>query len=710
MPRPSTTFTPIVANNLDPGQKSSARSNLNQPNARTPRSCSSTNVPGSPDRSVNTENSNSSSMASRSMEGPAADKVNRQMDWLNQEWGGRNWLPEDVRRAQRNRDVDNPSAVVVDYLVKITKLAQQKNVPLADLWSDTSPHNDLRRGVMGGLNRPRLTGELAGLLYSGMKDKLGSDMDDTGDTDDDTGDMDDTGDIDNTGNIDASEACESSSDDEDIEAETPQASNAFKFASDRAIKDSINVNEEPQTPPKTTVKSDARNSTASSTPGLHAHALRDAFAPRTHSAPPQPSVAGHSYSDQCHATQNLKRKWEGDDSATEGPPATKHGRSAFIDAQKVHKQLTTNEKLSDDVLRFLTNFAVACHISGMDQSKVRVVDPLWFKIHGENGLPGAIQKLDRFNLCCFPIYHPIPKHWSLGVIHITPGRMTFNYHDSMPDLGRTRAVKSRFEKWARGCGFQHDLAFKHMACPRQRDLINCGVHVLACLRHELENEPCPPTLDPTEEKQSIIRLLKTVDEKIHSGHDLDVLREVKRLFVEKAQEKFFNELRNTTSASLDENCKAAEMRRDGILNELKSAEKDLNTLLVKDSTLIEARDRIIQSLDMGDIDPAANNFQLDHPKKLIGMSQKEDLDSTISDVGVLIRRSRWNVANTAKQALEQHRQDVMEQIKEAREEIKRKENELEQVQALVGRLAFTRQMKQDIEGFSLMGPEIFNSN
>ncbi|KAM0553174.1 hypothetical protein ACHAPJ_007461 [Fusarium lateritium] len=670
--------------------------------ARTPRPYSCTQVPGSPYHPANTANS-SSSMPSRVMEGPAVDKVNRQMDWLNQEWGGRDWLPEDVRLAQRNRDVDNPSAVVVGYMVKITKLAQQKNVPLADLWSDTSPQNDLRRGVMGGLNRPRLTGELAGLLYSGMKDRLGSDMDDTGD-------IDDTRDVDDSGDIDDSEACESSSDDEDIEAETPQASNALKFASDSAHKDSINVNGEPYTPPKTTVKSDARYSTARSTPGLHAHALRDAKASRTHSAPPQPSVAGPSYPDQCHATQNLKRKREGDDSATEGPPATKHGRSAFIDAQKVHEQLTTNDKLTDDVLSFLTNITVACHISGMDQSKVRVADPLWFKVHDENGLPGAIQRFDRFNLFCFPIHHPAPKHWSLGVVHITPGRMAFDYHDSMSDPSRFQAVKSRFEKWARVCGFQHDLTFKLMTCPRQRDIINCGVHVLACLRHELKNEPCPPTFNPTEEKQSIIRLLKTTNEEKHSGHDLVVLQEVKKLFVEKAQENFFNELRNTTSASLDENCKAAEIRRDRVLDELKSAEKDLNTLLVKESTLIEARDRTVQALDTGDIDLAANNLQLDHPKKSIGMSQKEVLDSTISDVGLLIRRLRYSVVNTAIQALEQHRQDVMEQIKEARGENKRKENELEQAQALVGRFAFTRQMKQDIEGFSLMGPEIFSSN
>ncbi|KAF4970356.1 hypothetical protein FSARC_2612 [Fusarium sarcochroum] len=694
MPRPSNPFTPAGANNHRPDQDFSARSNSDFPPARTPRPYSSSRITETPQRSSTTVNNTSSATASRVMDGRAADKANRQIEWLNQRWEGRGWLPEDVRRAQRNRGADHPSAVVVSHMVKITKLAQLKNVPLPCLWDDTSPQNYLRKGVMGGLHAPRLTGETAGFLYDDMKFKLGSDVDDTGESESSSDDDDDD------------------DDDGDIEDQTPRASNALKLASDSAVKNCIDVTEEPRTPSNTTIKSDARYSTARpSTPAPLAHTLLDAKESRTASAPPQPSVAGPSYLDQCHAAHDLKRKREGDDSAIEGPSATKHCGSASFNAKKLQEQLTHDVKFTDDVLSFLTNIFVACHSSGMDQGKVRVADPLWFNIHDENGLPSAIQRFDQFNIFCFPIHHKNPtEHWSLGVVHITPGRMAFDHHDSAPDPNRYQAVKSRFQEWARYRGFRHDLAFKRMTCPRQKDSINCGVHVLACLRRELKNEPCPPTFNATEEKQSIIRFLKTADEGKHSGYHLDILREFKKLFVEEEQEKFFNELRNATSASLDANCKAAEMRRDDARDELKVAEEVLKTLLVKESTLIEARDRTIQALGIGDIDSAADTFQLDHPKKSIGMSQQEVLDSTISDVGFLIRHLRCNAANAAKQALEQHRQDVMEQMEVARKDIMRKKSELMQAEALVGRITLKRQMKQDIEGFSLMGPEIFNGN
>ncbi|KAM0083692.1 hypothetical protein ACKRZS_004034, partial [Fusarium odoratissimum] len=65
-------------------------------------------------------------------------KMNRaqQEEWLDRQWGGKSWLLDDVRKAHENPPKQNElGGGAVDSLVKITRLAQDKGIQLASLWS-----------------------------------------------------------------------------------------------------------------------------------------------------------------------------------------------------------------------------------------------------------------------------------------------------------------------------------------------------------------------------------------------------------------------------------------------------------------------------------------------------------------------------------------------------------------------------------------------
>lgn len=53
--------------------------------------------------------------------------------WLDAEWGGKGWIPLDVRAGLSTVGLDEPSGDVVRFMRKITEAAKNKGIPLPSL-------------------------------------------------------------------------------------------------------------------------------------------------------------------------------------------------------------------------------------------------------------------------------------------------------------------------------------------------------------------------------------------------------------------------------------------------------------------------------------------------------------------------------------------------------------------------------------------------
>ncbi|KAM0079675.1 hypothetical protein ACKRZS_008186, partial [Fusarium odoratissimum] len=134
--------------------------------------------------------------------------------------------------------------------------------------------------------------------------------------------------------------------------------------------------------------------------------------------PPQRNISRHFT--QPPIATSFKRKREKESSAMTPQRSMKRaetskGEEERVDeATAIYKQLTNNVKLTDDTLQFLTKALVSWY--PMEQGKVKVLDPLWFKVDGTT--TGHNIKLDGYTKLCFSIHHLKPKHWTLAIVDI----------------------------------------------------------------------------------------------------------------------------------------------------------------------------------------------------------------------------------------------------------------------------------------------------
>ncbi|KAF4467224.1 hypothetical protein FALBO_5909 [Fusarium albosuccineum] len=195
------------------------------------------------------------------------------------------------------------------------------------------------------------------------------------------------------------------------------------------------------------------------------------------------------------------------------------------DAEKIYHQLTSREvksagvgstdvkptgvRFTDDVLDILCQVVVAKN----GKENVRMLHPLWFEADETKALPQELRQIKSGDIICFLIHHRnTPKHWTLGVVRVSTTEMKFHFHDSAPQADRAITVAERFKAWMKKCGFKQELSFHESECPRQQDKVSCGAFALACLKHELENKPCPESVDPEHVKRHLLWTLQTADD------------------------------------------------------------------------------------------------------------------------------------------------------------------------------------------------------
>jgi hypothetical protein len=190
------------------------------------------------------------------------------------------------------------------------------------------------------------------------------------------------------------------------------------------------------------------------------------------SLPPTPHTNTSRHFTQSPAATSFKRKREKEPSVMTPQRSTKRAETSKVEedevvdpATTIYKQLTSNVKLMDVTLQFLTKALVSW--LPLEQGKVKILDPLWFKVDGTTA--GHKIRLDGYTMICFPIHHQKPKHWTLAIIEIDhdANSMIFNHHDSSEGEDRFNAVCESFQKWNETTGHKFQLRFNNVtvSCP-----------------------------------------------------------------------------------------------------------------------------------------------------------------------------------------------------------------------------------------------------
>ncbi|KAM0421004.1 hypothetical protein ACHAPT_011247 [Fusarium lateritium] len=466
--------------------------------------------------------------------------------WLNQKWEGPTWLPQDVRDAVIDRSSPEPEPVY--YMVEITRIALQRQIPLRCLWDAESPHGHLRKAVMKGSQPPLLTADIAKDVY-------------------DTLEASEPGTQDHTPSEHLSSEALSDDDEDSIEfpSEEPattgspmQLRSKTKYElcpkrrpaehQDGSLTENSHVRHDDQpTHPKRSHRGTSRGSvditafqysiaTGSKVVGVkdvihQSGQTRDptqlwapmnlsglSSPPELHVSPdgllqptpsfmqtstqsllpnfprfPSPPAAG-SYSapipvPSSPKTPNKKRKR---DRASMAPVPTRSVKSESptgpLTADKIIRQLTCDVQLTDDIVELICQAIVVEHAD----ENVRLLNPLWFRVDDENDLP--------------------QKHWTMGVARVLSTGVTLHFHDAVLGNARADVVERRFQAWMNRFGLTQPLVFTRMKCTAQRDGTSCGIHAAVCLRRDLLQESCTTPIEPWSEKREMLKGLRTVRE------------------------------------------------------------------------------------------------------------------------------------------------------------------------------------------------------
>ncbi|PNP83837.1 hypothetical protein FNYG_02525 [Fusarium nygamai] len=604
----------------------------------------------------------------------------RQEKWLDKQWGGKSWLLDDVRIAHENLPKQNElSGSAVDYLVKITKFAQDKGIELPSLWSQVPPYNVLWTGVSRHpRDSLRLTKEIARAALSNLKAIVRSQS------------AQEAGGPSEIIVLESREtepeACmyvgsdhveSDSSDDEDIEP-VPKVTRS----------PSVILGGCPGSPVKSPAKSPARSPAKVAGNNDKRISPISAFSyqePRESkpavwnaiSLPPTPHMNTSRHFTQSPAATPFKRKREKESSAMTPQRSTKRaetskGEEEVVDeANAIYKQLTSNVKLMDGTLQFLTKALVSW--LPLEQGKVKVLDPLWFKVDGTTA--GHNIKLDGYTMLCFPIHHQKPKHWTLAIVEIDhdANSMIFNHHDSTEGEDRFNAVCESFQKWNETVGHKFQLRFNNVSpCTPQQDNISCGIHVLSCLRHALTNRHCPQSLNPFAERRFFIRMIKR-----SNSYEGDYpLQEVKKRFEKQEPGMLAESVRKRTPESLEADRHLAAIAAERAGDGLRDAQATLSRLRIEQGTLAEAISRLEAAVETKP--EPTNHSSLEPLSRLRGDSQ-DALSAHMSQYSkTLMDQSFANGSQIGRKILQEHYEEIIEKLKQAEKDVAQKQEEVDE--------------------------------
>ncbi|KAF5678613.1 hypothetical protein FHETE_1165 [Fusarium heterosporum] len=629
------------------------------------------------------------------------DKHTKRINWLDQKWGGNDWMPQDVRKAQTSKI----GSATIQHLVKLTRLAQRENIPLASLWDETSPHGHLRRAVNKGASPPRLTYEMTYQVYRDWNES--------------TGKLGASGDI--------SDADSRSNTKRNL---TKKNKGTVRYLGDSNESDNDDIKDESMvdlTPrPCASLKTRIKLPTFKQTPLQQNLAALDSCHTsfdRSHSGLESSQAVGSSVSSPkftglpplyggLQGQGNLSTKRRRDEEPIEGR-ATKRPhpfQSLPLEdhvsdkASALVEQLTEDVRLKCDSLDILTKVLVACY--PLDECRVHIMDPLWFKVGNKNP-PERTRKFDDCNMVCFPIHHASPKHWSLAVVHLTSKEMTLYHHDSTASEDYFTDVCKRFREWKEHHGFGHFLSFSRVeGCAHQLDTVNCGIHVLSCLRHVLTRKKCPDTVSPIEERNHLIDLMRKIEH--HDKHndfsetDRGIIKQFNKFMdARKKQTEVENYTRILAEVgplpieSLVAESKEAESQRDMALENLQQAEK----VSLGFATQHDILSNVLKGVDR-DIDAEAASLPTaDEPRGLItfGKSSPRDLinDRTKTYEREMVSTFREGMDFT-RDFLQQQVQNAEKGLRDAQDNVSLKKSELKKAEDLFNYTSSKVKIKQSL--------------
>ncbi|RKK09650.1 hypothetical protein BFJ65_g16098 [Fusarium oxysporum f. sp. cepae] len=564
-------------------------------------------------------------------------KMNRaqQEEWLDRQWGGKSWLLDDVRKAHENPPKQNElGGGAVDSLVKITRLAQDKGIKLAFLWSQAPPYNVLWTGVsQHPKNSLRLTNDIARAAFNNLKTTMQSQRAQEAGGPSEVVTMESRETEPEASMYVGSEHVESdSSDNEDIEPvlKTTRSPSIILGGSPRS---SV------KPPAKVAGNNDKRISSISTCRHQEPPEQRPAVSGAP-SLPLPPKTNISRLFTQPPTATSVKRKREKESSAMTPQRSMKRtktskGEEERVDeATAIYKQLTNNVKLTDDTLQFLTKALVSWY--PMEQGKVKVLDPLWFKVDGTT--TGHNIKLDGYTKLCFSIHHLKPKHWTLAIVDID---------DS-------------------SCG----STMSQSPCTPQQDNISCGIHVLSCLRHVLTDKPCPPSLNPRAERRFFIRKIKESDEVDYP------LQEVKKVIEKQEYEMLLKAIRKETPESLETDRHLAVIALDHARDGLREAQAALSRLRIEQDTLAKALTRLDAAVETKS--EPAHHWSFEPLNSLRADSQQELSAHMCRYSKTLMDQSFANGSEISRKVLREHYDEIIDKLEQAEKDVAHKQEEIDE--------------------------------
>ncbi|KAI1043540.1 hypothetical protein LB505_010132 [Fusarium chuoi] len=598
----------------------------------------------------------------------------RQEQWLDQQWGGKRWLHDDVRSAHENPPKQNElSAGALDSLVKITNLAREKGIELPSLWSQASPYNVLWTGVrLHPRESLRLTNDVARAALNSLKAivRSQSPQEAGGPSEVITLESRET-EPDACVYVGSDHVESDSSNDDDIEA-VPKRSPSVILGGcpGSPVKSPV------KSPTKVVGNNDKRISPISAFSYQEPREQRSAVSNNpSEPRPPQMNISRHFTLPP--AVTSSKRKREKESSAMNPQRSTKRaetskGEEEVVDpATTIYKQLTTNVKLMDVTLQFLTKALVSWY--PLEQGKVKVLDPLWFKVDGTTA--GHNIKLDGHTMLCFPIHHQKPKHWTLAIVEIDhdANSMVLNHHDSTPGEDRFTAVCDSFQKWNETVGHKFQLRFNNVTpCTPQQDNISCGIHVLSCLRHALQNRHCPPSLNPNGERRYFIRMIKQSNS-YEGDHSL---KEVKKVIEKQEHRMLMEHARKRTLESLETDRHLAAIAADRARDGLRDAQATLSRLQIEQDTLAEALTRMDAAVE---IKSEPTRHLSPEPLERLRGDNQDALSARMSQyTKMLMDQSFANGSEIGRKILHEHYEETVEKLKQNEKDVAQKQEELDE--------------------------------
>ncbi|KAF4994063.1 hypothetical protein FDECE_13236 [Fusarium decemcellulare] len=392
-----------------------------------------------------------------------AVELKRQEDtaWLNDAWGGPDWLPADLRNGLSSFGFTKPAALVVATLKKITQWAQEHSIDLDSLWREGGAlHEAVSRDQTDRAKRskPRSRPLKPHLTVALAKGALKA-----------------------------------------LRQPNRQLQSAPSIDESRG---SFIEQEREDSPVDTQPRTCSTPTAASASPDTTTFTMSDATS-NTHmdiDLPTAPAIKRRSSVSSLSSSHVSKRQ----------------RTLAFDAANHIIKALSTSSMMRSDVMGILGRLLSMKAHGQTDPATIRWIDPLCLQ-RDTSPQPVQLTTLQHDRPVAIAIFttHPF-EHWSFGILRPNGQDLELRLHDCQPSEERSKLIESRFQKWMPSC----KIVLATETCPRLHgDNWSSGLHALSCFQRSLRNEPCSPTIPvvaATEQKTCLDLLGNAVPDSLNT--------------------------------------------------------------------------------------------------------------------------------------------------------------------------------------------------